>query len=176
MTHDQLWASWRSEYVRQAAADDGEPTDGCVLCAAADDHESPEVVHRRSAVVAVLNRFPYVNGHLMVMPVRHVARLDDLDDAESAELWSTVEQGVAAITKAYEPGGVNVGLNMGPAAGAGIPGHLHVHALPRWRGDTNFMTTIGGVRVIPEGPEATSARLREAWPDDVRSWGSEPPR
>ncbi|MEM9035017.1 MAG: HIT domain-containing protein [Actinomycetota bacterium] len=175
MSHDQLWAAWRADYV-STVIEDGQPDEGCVLCALAADHETVEVVHRRERVVAVLNRYPYVNGHLMVMPVRHVATLDELDDDESAELWAEVEQAVEAITTAYEPGGVNVGINMGPAAGAGIPGHLHVHALPRWRGDTNFMTTVGGVRVIPEGPEATSARVRDAWPTGVRSWGSGAPR
>lgn len=171
MSADQLWAAWRADYVARAAADDGaEPDDGCVLCRLGADGAAPEVLRRGRLVVAVLNRYPYVNGHLMVLPVRHVARLDELDDDESAELWAMVEQAVMAIRSAYDPGGVNVGANLGPAAGAGIPGHLHVHALPRWRGDTNFMTAVAGVRVIPEGPEVTAERLRAAWPDTLRSW------
>lgn len=170
MANDHLWAGWRSEYVADAAATDGADDDGCVLCRVVDPaaDEDGEILRRGSGVVAVLNRFPYVNGHLMVLPLRHVARLDELDDAESAELWAMLEQAVTAITTAYDPGGVNIGANLGPAAGAGIPAHLHLHALPRWRGDTNFMTTVANVRVIPEAPEVTAERLRAAWPNEGR--------
>ncbi|MEO1064776.1 MAG: HIT domain-containing protein [Actinomycetota bacterium] len=173
MANEHLWAGWRSEYVADAATTDGDDRDGCVLCRviAPDADEQVDVVHRGERMVCILNRFPYVNGHVMVLPSRHVDRLDLLDDDESAELWSMLETAVAAITTAYEPGGVNVGANLGPAAGAGIPSHLHLHALPRWRGDTNFMTTIANVRVIPEAPEVTAAKLRAAWPESGRPWG-----
>ncbi len=173
MGNEHLWAGWRSEYVADAAATDGADDGGCVLCRVIDPagHEEGEVLRRGTRVVAILNRFPYVNGHLMVLPVRHVGRLDELEDAESAELWAMLEQAVTAITAAYDPGGINVGANLGPAAGAGIPSHLHLHALPRWRGDTNFMTSVANVRVIPEAPEVTAARLRAAWPDEGRAWG-----
>ena len=169
-----LWAGWRSDYVADAAATDGTDHGGCVLCRITDpdgdDHV--DVVHRGERIVAVLNRYPYVNGHMMVLPRRHVARLDELTDDESAELWAMLEQAVAAITEADDPGGVNVGANLGPAAGAGIPAHLHLHALPRWRGDTNFMTTVANVRVIPEAPEVTAVKLRDAWPAGGRPWGA----
>jgi ATP adenylyltransferase len=174
LANEHLWAGWRSEYVAEAAATDGDDHGGCVLCRVIDPDgdEDVDVVHQGDRVVAILNRFPYVNGHLMVLPSRHVARLDQLDDVESAELWAMLERAVTAITSAYDPDGVNVGANLGPAAGAGIPSHLHLHALPRWRGDTNFMTTVANVRVIPEAPEVTAQRLRSAWPEEGRTWAA----
>lgn len=164
---DRLWATWRAGYVG-ALDDEPTPTDAeqCVLCrvVAPDSPEEAHIVHRAEHVVAVMNRFPYTNGHLMVVPTRHVDRLDQLTAAESAELWRTVEDAVSALHAAFDPGGVNVGANLGAAAGAGIPGHLHVHALPRWRGDTNFMTTIGEARILPEPLSESAARLAATWP------------
>ncbi|MHB8466905.1 MAG: HIT family protein [Acidimicrobiales bacterium] len=156
----RLWAGWRTAYVTKAV--EGTGGGDCVLCAAleADAH----VLWRGRSCAALLNAYPYTSGHLMVLPLRHAAELEDLGDVEAVELWSAVRDAVVAIKSAYRPGGVNVGMNLGRSAGAGLPGHLHVHVLPRWDGDTNFMTTVAGVRVLPETLDDTFARLVAAWP------------
>ncbi|MBA2625638.1 MAG: HIT domain-containing protein [Acidimicrobiia bacterium] len=164
MTLDRLWAGWRVDYV--ASADEA-AADGCVLCRILSSDEPDEetyVVWRGERTAVVLNAYPYGSGHVMVLPQRHVADLGELDDAESAELWRTAITAVAAIRAAYSPGGVNLGANLGRAAGAGVPGHLHLHCLPRWEGDTNFMTSVAEVRVLPEALPTTWHKLREAWP------------
>jgi ATP adenylyltransferase len=120
--------------------------------------------HPEGAAVAILNAYPYTSGHLMVMPVRHVPDLEDLDEEEASELWSGLRDSVAAIRQAYRPDGLNVGANLGRSAGAGVPGHLHLHVVPRWTGDTNFMTTVAGARVLPETLEFSAEKIREAWP------------
>jgi ATP adenylyltransferase len=141
--------------------------DGCVFCALlgadAPDQETL-VVWRSPLAAAVLNAFPYGSGHLLVLPVRHVGDLSDLAREERSALWDGVHAGVAAVTSAYRPDGANLGANLGRAAGAGIPGHLHVHVLPRWDGDTNFMTTVAETRVLPEPLPETWRKVREAWP------------
>ncbi len=169
MTLERLWAGWRSEYVARAADDD--PSDrsegSCVFCrilASDGPAEDTNVVWRDGAVAAVLNAYPYTSGHLLVMPVRHVAEIEDLDPVEGAVLWSTVVAGVTALKAAYRPHGLNVGANLGRPAGAGIPAHFHVHLVPRWDGDTNFMTTVAETRVLPESLPETLARVRAAWP------------
>ena len=113
---------------------------------------------------AVRNADPYTSGHLMVLPRRAVGELAELTDDEHAELWATVRDAVAAVNSALEPGGVNVGVNLGRAAGAGIPGHLHVHVVPRWSGDTNFTTATANLRVLPIALDESWRRLRDAWP------------
>ncbi len=115
-------------------------------------------------MVALLNAYPYTSGHLMVLPVRHVADLEDLDDQEGREMWESLRSAVVAVKAAYGPGGINVGANLGRAAGAGIPGHLHLHVVPRWGGDTNFMTSVADARVLPEALSTSAAKLRSAWP------------
>jgi diadenosine tetraphosphate (Ap4A) HIT family hydrolase len=172
MPLERLWAGWRLAYVTSAAdaeaeAEDGTEGDGCVLCRILGSDEPPDrsyVVWRGERCAAVLNAFPYTSGHLMVMPLRHVGDLEDLAADEAAELWSSVTDAVVALKSAYRPHGVNVGMNLGRAAGAGVPGHLHVHALPRWDGDTNFMTVAAETRVLPEALPDTWSRLRTAWP------------
>ncbi len=126
--------------------------------------EETFVVHRRPKCLALLNAYPYTSGHLLVVPRRARAALAELTEDEHAALWSTVRDAVAAVEAAYSPDGVNVGLNQGAAAGAGVPSHLHVHVLPRWSGDTNFMTTTADTRVLPEALGETWRRLVEAWP------------
>tara|TARA_B110000438_G_scaffold261904_1_gene272897 strand:+ start:1562 stop:2047 length:486 start_codon:yes stop_codon:yes gene_type:complete len=128
------------------------------------DDEATFVLRRGSTCFAVMNAYPYTSGHLMVLPRRAVAELSDLTENEHLELWATVRDAVAAVNQAFEPGGVNIGVNLGRVAGAGIPGHLHVHVVPRWSGDTNFTTTVANVRVIPEALDESWRRLREAWP------------
>ena len=164
---EHLWAGWRTEYVTMAADDGGPAGDECAFCrilgSGAPDTET-HVIWRGARSVAILNAYPYTSGHLMVMPVRHVGELEELDDDERAELWAGVIDAVVALKDAYRPEGVNFGANLGRAAGAGVPGHFHMHVLPRWAGDTNFMTTVAGARVMPESLPATDERVRAAWP------------
>lgn len=165
---DRLWAGWRGAYVSGAAGGAGAPAsqDDCVLCriTAAGTDEINFVVWRGACVAAVLNAYPYTSGHLMVAPLRHVADLEDLDPNEAGEFWTAVTDAVRALKAAYRPEGVNIGLNLGRAAGAGVPGHLHAHALPRWNGDTNFMTSVAETRVLPETLSDSWAKLRDGWP------------
>lgn len=169
MALEQLWAGWRHEYVTAATEAERHGVDGggCVFCRiAASGPPSADngVVWRGDLTYAVLNAYPYASGHLLVLPVRHLAELTELREEESDALWATGRAAAAAITAAYDPDGLNLGANLGRAAGAGIPRHLHLHVLPRWSGDTNFMTSVAGVRVMPEPLAAAWERLRAAWP------------
>ncbi|HEX2119190.1 MAG TPA: HIT domain-containing protein [Acidimicrobiales bacterium] len=162
MTLERLWAGWRSEYVEGAASDEG-----CVFCRILASDEAGEVtyiVRRDEHCAVVLNAFPYTTGHLMVMPVRHVADLEALDSDEAAGLWRELADAVRALKAAYSPDGLNVGANLGRSAGAGVPGHFHMHCVPRWTGDTNFMTTLAETRTLPEALPATYEKIRKAWP------------
>lgn len=164
---DRLWAGWRSTYV-VSGSDGGPPAGDGSLFERILGSELPDrelyVVWRGLRCSALLNAFPYTTGHVLVLPNRAVPELEDLDDAESHELWEATRAAVAAVRGAYRPQGVNVGLNLGEAAGAGVPDHLHVHVLPRWRGDTNFTTAIAEARVLPEDLGTTWERLVAAWP------------
>lgn len=163
---ERMWAGWRSTYVREVA---GEPATGeaddCVMCrlAAARDDDAVFVVARGVHAFVVCNAFPYTSGHLMVVPNRHEGSLELLSPAESTEVMGLTQWATAALKRAYRPDGVNVGINLGAAAGAGVPGHLHVHVLPRWHADTNFMTAVAETRVIPESLAETLERIRAAW-------------
>ena len=164
MTLGRLWAGWRTEYVASAATTEN---DACVLCrilGSGEPDEVTKVVWRGGRVVALLNAYPYTSGHLMVMPERHVGELEDLATEEASELWHAVTAAVVALKAAYRPEGINIGANLGRAAGAGVPGHFHVHLLPRWNGDTNFMTTVAEARVMPEALDATWDKVSRAWP------------
>ena len=161
MSLDRLWAGWRAEYVT-AAGEDTPADDGCVLCRVLAD--GSHVVWRGNAVAVILNAYPYTSGHVMVLPERHVGDLDKLAPVESAALWGAAGQAVAALKAAYRPHGLNLGANLGRSAGAGIPGHLHLHVVPRWDGDTNFMTAVAETRVMPESLDASLERLKAAWP------------
>lgn len=162
---DRLWAGWRSAYV--SSEYDPPPGEGSlfrrILEAGLSDKEA-YIVWRGELTFAILNAFPYVTGHMLVMPYREVAELEDLEPAEAAELWAAVRDAVRALKAAYRPHGINVGLNLGEAAGAGVPGHLHVHVLPRWNADTNFTTTVAETRVLPESLGDTWQKLTAAWP------------
>lgn len=166
---EHLWAGWRSAYVSDVAAQGSDtPAPGGsvftrILASGRPDHET-FVVWRGATCFAILNAFPYTSGHVLVMPYREVAHLEDMTGAEAAELWAGVTAAVRAVKAAYRPDGVNVGANLGQASGAGVPTHLHVHVLPRWSGDTNFMTAVAEVRVVPEALTASYAKLRSAWP------------
>jgi ATP adenylyltransferase len=159
---ERLWAGWRGEYIATA----GDPDVECVFCRILGSGEPDDVTHiiwRGEKVFAILNAYPYTSGHVMVMPYRHVGDIEELDADETAELWPAVTAAVAAVRAAFSPEGMNVGINLGRAAGAGVLGHVHVHAVPRWLGDSNFMTAVGEVRVLPEWLDETDAKLRAAW-------------
>lgn len=163
---DHLWAGWRSDYVGGAASKAAYGAHACVFCALADsDRPDSEtsVVWRTESAFAVLNAYPYGTGHLLVIPRRHVSDLDSLDKGESLALWDATQQAVSAIESAYNCDGINLGMNLGAAAGAGIPDHLHMHVLPRWSADTNFMTSVANTRVLPEALEVTWRKLKDAW-------------
>ncbi|MPY92053.1 MAG: HIT domain-containing protein [Acidimicrobiia bacterium] len=163
---ERLWAGWRSAYVGGL---DGRPPTGegslfeRILRSGLPDDET-YVVWRGEQCSALLNAYPYTSGHLMVLPNRAIAELDDLSEAEADELWAATRRAVRAVRAAYRPEGVNVGLNLGLAAGAGVPDHLHVHVLPRWSGDTNFTTAVAEARVLPEPLGVSWERLVAAWP------------
>jgi len=134
---------------------------GCLFCVKPDEpDEEALIVHRGDQCYVLLNRFPYNNGHLMVAPYAHVASLEDLDAGTSAELVALVKLSLGILRQAYQPEGFNVGANIGATAGAGIEDHLHIHIVPRWAGDTNYMTTVGKTRVIPEWMDETYNQLR----------------
>jgi ATP adenylyltransferase len=155
-----LWAPWRLEYIQQA-----DEREDCVFCLAlsANDEEAL-VVHRGARAFVLLNKFPYSSGHLMVAPVRHVGEFGDLADEEVLEIHRLAERGMAALAETYAPQGYNLGWNLGRIAGAGVLDHVHLHVVPRWAGDTNFMPVLADVKVLPEHLRATRSKLAAAWP------------
>ena len=163
MTLERLWAGWRAAYIGGGGAEF--PEGDCLFCGlAAAPGDDAQVIARGERAFAVLNAYPYTSGHLMVVPLGHEANLEALDPVDAHALMAMIQDGVAALKAAYRPDGVNVGMNLGRAAGAGMPLHLHVHVVPRWVGDTNFMTSIAEARVLPESLDTTLERLRAAWP------------
>jgi ATP adenylyltransferase len=151
-----LWAPWRLEYIQQA-----DEVAGCILC----DPDDELVVHRGRHVFVMLNRFPYASGHMLVAPFRHLGDIGDLSDEEALEIHRLASAGIGALAQAYRPQGYNLGWNLGRIAGAGIADHVHLHVVPRWAGDTNFMPVLADVKVLPEALRATAARLRSEWPE-----------
>lgn len=150
-----LFAPWRYEYLV------AEKSEGCIFCEAAEsaDEESGLVVYRGRRVFVLLNRYPYTNGHLMVAPFEHRARLSDTGEETLNELVATVARAEKILFESYRTDGLNIGVNLGSAAGAGVSDHYHVHVVPRWSGDTNFMTVTAGVRVVPEELSDTRRKL-----------------
>lgn len=142
-----------------------EKEDGCVFCRAQAQADSAGnlIVHRGTLAYVILNRYPYTSGHVMVIPFKHVPNLEELDPATRAEMMELTSRCTAVLRKVYRTQSFNVGVNIGEAAGAGVLGHVHVHVVPRWAGDTNFMSTIGGTRVLPEALEETYQRIRQAF-------------
>jgi ATP adenylyltransferase len=162
---DYLWSPWRYQYLTAAAK-----PDGCIFCAMSaagpnsnDDDEEWLIVFRGVRNFVVLNRFPYTSGHLMVVPYLHLPDLAGLDDATASELMALTRVSERHIRATYRPDGLNLGMNIGESAGAGIAGHIHMHVLPRWTGDANFMTTVGQTRVLPEELTVTWRRLKDAF-------------
>jgi ATP adenylyltransferase len=172
MSLEHLWSGWRSPYVggviEDRVADGPAPEVGGslferILGSGLPDEETM-VVHRGATCAVLMNIYPYTNGHVMVMPQRAVADLEDLTPEEQAELWTLVRDATVALKAAFRCEGLNVGANLGSAGGAGVPDHLHIHVLPRWQGDTNFMTATANTRVLPVSLQESWQRLRAAWP------------
>jgi ATP adenylyltransferase len=158
---DRLWSPWRFRYV--TSVDRAEA--GCIFCDAQDDSHSQAalVVHRAAHCFVILNLYPYNSGHIMVVPHAHEASLTRLDPDTLADVMHQTARAEAVLRDVYSPHGLNVGINLGKAAGAGVVDHVHVHVVPRWSGDTNFMSTVADTRVLPEAIEASAARLRAAF-------------
>jgi len=153
---ERMWSPWRHSYVTRS-----EEPPGCVFCSARTSGDGPQlIVHQGTLAYVILNKFPYNAGHLMVVPHRHVAQLALLDRSELTEIAVLTQLSERVLTAAFTPQGINVGMNLGRPAGAGIVDHLHIHLVPRWNGDTNFMTVVGEVRVLPEELPQTAERLR----------------
>jgi ATP adenylyltransferase len=154
---EQIWAPWRMVYIG------GDHGDNCVFCEKAQsaDDEQNLVLLRGEKTFVIMNLYPYINGHLLVMPKRHVGEIEDLDGEEMTELFRMTQK-MVKILRSFSPQGFNIGVNIGRAAGAGVPGHFHIHIVPRWIGDTNFMPVFGDVRVISESLEGTYKKLKEA--------------
>lgn len=156
---ERLWAPWRLPYIESAP-----PTSGCIFVELPlqDNDRENLILHRGKTAFVIMNAYPYTNGHIMVAPYKHTANLNELDDAELLEINQLVVACTRWIGACYKPDGFNIGVNLGRAAGAGIPIHVHWHIVPRWNGDTNFMTTVGDVRVLPESIFASFDRLKAA--------------
>ena len=157
---DHLWSPWRYQYLTTAP-----PVQGCIFCAvSADTHDEANlIVHRATHNFIILNKFPYTSGHLMVVPYAHASELSAITDAAAAEMMALARATEGHLLSIYRPDGLNIGMNIGESAGAGIAGHIHMHVLPRWGGDANFMTTIGETRILPEALEDTWRRLSAAF-------------
>lgn len=157
---DRLWSPWRGEYIASGADSEG---NGCVFCRIASEPERDEstfVLYRAKHSFIVLNRYPYITGHLMIVPYLHTSEFDSAPKEITNELMDQAKRSQTALREVYSPAGFNLGMNLGTAAGAGITDHMHIHLLPRWSGDTNFMTTVAGARVLPESLETTYKKLR----------------
>ena len=157
---EQLWAPWRMEYVSRPSTGSDKSENIFVELPKAGDDEANLILYRGKLAFVMLNAFPYNNGHLLIAPFRQVAELEALNDDELLEINQLLAKAVGWLKKAYNPQGFNVGVNLGSAAGAGIPVHIHWHIVPRWAGDTNFMVTVGQTRVIPDGLSSTYSRLK----------------
>lgn len=166
MSLERLWNGWRAEYVGQGNGQSPDPNISVfthILKSGMSDEES-FIVHRSAHSFAILNAFPYASGHLLVLPYREVPNLEDLSAEESADLWALVTQATLALRASHQPDALNVGINLGAAAGGSIAQHLHVHVVPRWNGDSNFMTAVASTRTIPEPLPLTASKIRNAWP------------
>jgi ATP adenylyltransferase len=158
---DRLWTPWRSAYMKQ-----NREKSRCIFCDAASHPDADEqmlVVARGALCFALLNRYPYTSGHLMIAPYVHVSRLAITTPDTAAEMMAWTRRAEQVLESIYRPDGLNLGMNLGEAAGAGIEQHIHMHVLPRWKGDANFMTSVADTRIIPEALEETYRKLRDAW-------------
>jgi len=158
----RIWAPWRLAYVKDAAKD---KEDECVFCAkpALGDDEASLIIHRGERAFVILNLFPYTNGHLMVAPYEHIGRIQELSGETVAEMIGLAQRAMSRLEEVYEPHGFNVGFNQGRVAGAGVEHHIHMHVVPRWGGDTNFMPVIADTRVMPQTLEQSYEALKGAF-------------
>jgi ATP adenylyltransferase len=157
---NHLFSPWRMSYIK-----DGNKQQGCVFCNALEQEDGPEnlITYRGQRAFAILNRFPYTSGHLMILPYEHQPTLESLTAETRAEMMELTSRGTRTLQGIYAPQGFNIGINQGAAAGAGIEQHIHIHIVPRWNGDTNFMTSVGSTRVLPEELAQTWEKVRTAW-------------
>ena len=157
---NHLWSPWRMTYI-----ENDKEENGCVFCNAQAQADSAEnlIAHRGEHAYVILNRYPYTSGHLMVLPFVHVSNLEELESATRAEMMELTSRCTTILKNIYKPQGFNVGVNIGEAAGAGVLGHVHIHIVPRWMGDTNFMSAIGETRVLPEALDETYQRVKAAF-------------
>lgn len=164
--NERLWAPWRLEYIQNAGQQEG-----CIFCMkpAEENDAGNLILHRGETAFVILNLFPYTTGHMMVAPYRHTADPGELENAERLEMWHLMDLGMRALKKAYAPHGFNAGMNLGRVAGAGIPDHMHLHIVPRWGGDTNFIPVLTGVRVIPELLQDTYQKLKAILLEELQS-------
>lgn len=158
---DYIWSPWRMKYIRRL-----DTPGGCIFCDAVEPAEGEDhlVVVRAEHAFVILNRYPYTSGHIMVVPFAHINAFEKMDNETCSEIMKLLRQGIQAIDGVYQPDGYNMGANLGESAGAGIADHIHFHLVPRWDGDTNFMSSVSFTRVLPEDLTETQRRLKEAWP------------
>ncbi len=157
---ETLWAPWRMEYILSAKEENQQ---GCLFCNlySQDNDKKNLILYRGKLVFVIMNRFPYNNGHLMVVPYKHTGNLQEIEPEENQELMETVQLSCRALDAAMQPQGYNIGINLGKVGGAGVADHLHIHIVPRWNGDTNFMPVIGNTKVISEALDRTYQKLLE---------------
>lgn len=169
MSLEQLWNGWRADYVGQGNGQSPDPTVSVfthILRSGMSDEEA-FIVHRSDTCFVILNAFPYASGHLLVLPYREVPHLYDLNPEETIDLWNTVKDATRALQVSHSPDAMNVGINLGSAAGGSISQHLHVHVVPRWNGDSNFMTSVASTRTLPEPLSLSAEKIRNAWPKEA---------
>ena len=168
MSLEQLWNGWRADYVGGTAKASGSSRSifTNILESGLSDEEA-FIVHRSRTCFAILNAFPYASGHLMILPYREVPNLYDLTEEETVDLWNTVKEATRALQISHSPDAMNVGINLGAAAGGSISQHLHVHVVPRWNGDSNFMTSVASTRTLPEPLPLSAEKIRNAWPKEA---------
>lgn len=160
---DLLWSPWRYDYITSEVSGNADDNEACVFCRILTDPAPDDekfILHRAGSCFVILNIYPYITGHLMVIPFDHVSDLDALEKVVSDELTDLTKRCQTVLRETYGPDGFNVGINIGKAAGAGVAGHLHQHILPRWIGDSNFMTAVGQTRTIPEALSVTYSKLK----------------
>lgn len=157
---DILWSPWRYRYITKAS-----PADECIFCSKPRENtdDAALIVHRGEGTFVILNAFPYTSGHLMIAPYRHVASLAEAPEEDVLEMMRMCRRAEGILREVYQPGGLNLGMNLGECAGAGVAGHIHMHVLPRWIGDANFMSTVGETRVLPEELQVTYEKLKRAF-------------